>query len=288
MKGLGGAMRRPGIVDFIESFMDGKIGEQKKVLITQGRSPTTIHDTILWKAGKRAFDTVNSSYDGHITKEDIYNFFHKGKEDLIDLWNSYESEFQPLISKGILQIIPVGSQEPIQNFTPLSSSSVQLSECYELEPYIRTIDAVYESSNIRSGLDQWPFHRELVGSFFTLFYVEFFAAGAWMERVDEQDYALVTYWFERIDLFEQKKAAIKEQQAFLKKQKSKSMNNRRHAKGNEARKLVTDDWNRNRCSAAKAGVQYAQWLEEKGYKFEPDTITKWIRQYAKENGIKLR
>lgn len=288
MKDTERKMRTSWTIDPIESFMDGKIGEQQQVLVTAGKKPLTFRDEVCWKAGKRAFDTINSSYHHDVTKADLREFFYYGSGDLIDLWNSYKGVVEPLILKGVVQIIPFGSEEPIKEFTPLSPGSDGSAEFYTVEPYIRAIDAVFENSNIRSGVDQWPFNRELVGAFFTLCYVDFLAAGVAIGRIDENDYALVTYWFDRIDLYKHTKIAVEGHQNFLKKQKSKSMNDKRHAKRNEARRLVTEDWNQNRCSAAKAGIKYAPWLEKMGHRFEPGTITNWIRQYAEENGIKLQ
>ncbi|MCP4064584.1 MAG: hypothetical protein GY740_15215 [Gammaproteobacteria bacterium] len=284
-------MRTSWTIDPIESFMDGKIGEQQHVLITAGKKPLAIRDDVFWNAGKRAFDTINSSYNQDVTEADIKEFFYYGPGDLIDLWNSYKSVLEPLIKEGRLGVIPFGSDEPIKEFTPLSPNSDGSAEFYKVEPFIRAIDAVFENSNVRSGAEQWPFDRDLVGAFFTLCNVDLLAAGVAMGGIDEHDYALVNYWFEKIDLYRHKKAAIEEQQEFLKRKKSQSMNVERHAKSNSARELVIDNWSKGPSefpSAAKAGLFYTEWLEGMNHEYEPTTITNWIRKHAKDTGIKLK
>lgn len=283
-------MRESWIIDPIKSFMDGEEGEQKQVLITAGRNPTAIHDLVFWKAGKRAFDIINSSYDGDVTAADIKEFFYHGPADLINLWNRYKSVFEPLIHKGVIEIIPFGSEEPIQEFAPLSPNTDGFAEYYTVEPYIRAIDDVFDESNIRNSGEQWPFDRELVAAFFTICHIDFFAASVALERQRDNAYALVTHWFEKIDGYKHTKVAIERQQEFLKRKKSQAMNERRHAKRNEARQLVIDDWSLRRSeffSIERAGIYYADWLERKGFVYMPRTVRDWIRDYADDNGIRL-
>jgi hypothetical protein len=82
--------------------------------------------------------------------------------------------------------------------------------------------------------------------------------------------------------------------------RSEMMNAARHQSTNAARELVCKDWEkkfRDFPSAEKAGIHYAEWLEKKsiGYQskgkqvfYQPRAVTGWIRQYAKEKGIKFR
>ena len=85
------------------------------------------------------------------------------------------------------------------------------------------------------------------------------------------------------------------------KEKSKKLNSIRHARTHEAKSMVLDDWENNPdrfSSAARAGSYYVDWLEEKKFykdssraareTYQPLTITNWIREYAKNKGIKLR
>lgn len=278
-------------IDPIKSFMDGEKGEQEQALITAGRNPIPVHDAIFWRAGKRAFDTINLSYGGNIATQEIREFFNHGPTDLIELWNSYETVFEPLIHEGALQIIPFGSDEPIQEFTALNSNSDEFVEHYIVEPYIRAVDDIFEASNLLNDTEKWPYDRELIAAFFTLSNVDLTASSIMFDRAQENTYGLVTYWFTKIDDYKQKKRAIKAQQEFAKRKKSQLMNERKHAKGNEAKQMVEEDWRRRKsefASAAKAGLYYAEWLAERGYQYEPVTPTKWIREYAKANGIKLR
>jgi hypothetical protein len=73
---------------------------------------------------------------------------------------------------------------------------------------------------------------------------------------------------------------------------SEIMNEARHRKTNEAKAKVTEEWSRNPskwASAEKAGSDLANWLTEQGFReFQPRTVTGWIRDHAKEKGVKLR
>lgn len=76
-----------------------------------------------------------------------------------------------------------------------------------------------------------------------------------------------------------------------KSEKSKKLNEIRHEKNYAAKKMVIDEWKKEPSafpSAAKAGLHFADWLEAKGRKYEPSTVTTWIRDYAKEIGLRLR
>lgn len=82
--------------------------------------------------------------------------------------------------------------------------------------------------------------------------------------------------------------------------RSEIMNAARHQSTKDTKKLVCEDWEkayRDFASAEKAGNYYADWLEKKsiGYQskgkqvfYQPRAATGWIRQYAKEKGIKFR
>lgn len=72
---------------------------------------------------------------------------------------------------------------------------------------------------------------------------------------------------------------------------AQKLNIHRHAKRNEAMELVLCEWEKNPNdfpSAEKAGIHYADWLVDQGYKYEPRTVVGWIRKHAKKSGIRLR
>lgn len=72
---------------------------------------------------------------------------------------------------------------------------------------------------------------------------------------------------------------------------SKKLNQIRHSKNYAAKNMVIDEWKKKPSafpSAEKAGLHFADWLEAKGIKYEPRTVTTWIRDYAKQIGLRLR
>lgn len=72
---------------------------------------------------------------------------------------------------------------------------------------------------------------------------------------------------------------------------ARQLNEKKHAKRNQARALVCGEWDKNRSafpSAEKAGGHYADWLELQGFEYEPRTVTNWIRDHAKKIGIRIR
>lgn len=73
--------------------------------------------------------------------------------------------------------------------------------------------------------------------------------------------------------------------------RSKELNKLRHTKNHEARQIVTEAWEKKPSafiSAEKAGLYFADWLGHKGFRYEPRTVTNWIRAHAKSKGIRLR
>lgn len=74
--------------------------------------------------------------------------------------------------------------------------------------------------------------------------------------------------------------------------RARNLNSIKHRKTYAAKEQVLTVWAQKRSdfpSATKAGFYFQSWLREQGLKdHEPGTITKWIRDYAKEKGIKLR
>ncbi len=72
---------------------------------------------------------------------------------------------------------------------------------------------------------------------------------------------------------------------------SQQANIERHRKTNEVKALVLREWEKDRTrlpSAEKAGSFYADWLEEKGHRYEQRTVRDWIRVRAKELRLSWR
>jgi len=84
---------------------------------------------------------------------------------------------------------------------------------------------------------------------------------------------------------------MKKEAAEIRTSLARELNKKKHAKRNQARALVCGEWDKNRSdfpSAEKAGGHYADWLELHGFKYEPRTVTNWIRDHAKKIGIRIR
>lgn len=91
----------------------------------------------------------------------------------------------------------------------------------------------------------------------------------------------------RIEAVEQAKA----EEAMRWSQRAKELGHLRHQKTYQAKNIVLPLWEANKSSfnsAEKAGLHYADWLDKEGFKYEPRTVTSWIRAYAKEKNIRLR
>lgn len=77
-----------------------------------------------------------------------------------------------------------------------------------------------------------------------------------------------------------------------KRRRAAIMNEKRHAPAREARRLVIEDWLKDRsrfAGADPAGRFYVDWLKEQGFSIDsPRTISEWIRATAKEKRIRLR
>jgi hypothetical protein len=73
---------------------------------------------------------------------------------------------------------------------------------------------------------------------------------------------------------------------------SEKMNEARHRKTNEAKAKVTEEWGKDPsrwAGAERASSDLANWLSEQGFReFQPRTVAKWIRDYAKEKRVRLR
>lgn len=280
------------IVDPIKSFQDGSDGQKNAELILAERwKKGPINDPVLWEAGKRAFDVIESYIEGPVTQEALDVYLEGIPYELALLWNKYEDILTVAISEGWVQLIPLGSEEPIKEFSPISIDPDGFWDCYKIEPYFMGLDEVFERTNILQGTEVWPYPRELTAAFFTLCHLGTTISSTVFDQPNAEAYTWSSYWFDRLYTYDRTKAAVEIHQDCLQILKSQAMNVKRHAPRNEALKMVTDDWSRRKSefrSAEKAGVYYANWLDSKGFEYEPRTITTWIRKYAKDNGIKLR
>lgn len=71
----------------------------------------------------------------------------------------------------------------------------------------------------------------------------------------------------------------------------KALNDARHRKRNEAVEAVKKEWEKDPSkflSAEKAGLYFSDWLSNRGFEYEPRTVTGWIRAHAKEKGVRFR
>ena len=76
-------------------------------------------------------------------------------------------------------------------------------------------------------------------------------------------------------------------------EKHKKLNKIRHANNAAAKNLALTEWERDKSkylSAAQAGKNIAEWLENQNskYKYEARTVTEWIRARARETGVRFR
>jgi hypothetical protein len=74
---------------------------------------------------------------------------------------------------------------------------------------------------------------------------------------------------------------------------AEDLNVKRHRKTREAKAKAIEEWDRSRSrwpSAEKAGNAIAEWVVTQGIveSIEPRTVTKWIRVYAKQIGVRFR
>jgi hypothetical protein len=277
--------------DPIKSFREGEEGEQNKTLIMTGLNEKPISDSILWEVGKRAFDVLRSKVeDGEITTESIEELRERYPSELVELFNTMKDVFDQLITDGRL-ILSSEAGDPMTELPPITADPKGFWAHYTIEPNLVTLDDICEQQCLQMGIETYPYDRELLAAYFTLSHLDTTLIGVSLGDAGAHDYDGVTHWFNKIDAYNRTKRNIELRAAHEKRQKSKSMNSRRHAKRNEAMQLVTDDWSQRKNefpSAEKAGNYYADWLKSKGLEYEPRTVTTWIRKYAKDNAIRLR
>lgn len=283
-------------IDPIESFIDGGEGEKNHALVISipGRTPRIFHDPVLWKLGKRAFESLASKFDREITRTVIDAIFYDTVGALVKVWNVHEEILEPLIEGGHIPMINSESKAPLSDQTSIyvDQNDPWTALGHRIEPYIRFFDNTIEVLNLEQGLNDWPYDREFVAAYFTLCHIDNSAMRHAIDDAYKDDYELARYWFDKVDSYQRTREAIDRHATFSKWEKSDAGNIARHADGHEARKLVTEDWNREKTNfrSVERAVNdyYADWLQAKGFKYEPRTITDWIRKYAKTNGIKLR
>ncbi|QSP93801.1 hypothetical protein LPB19_11400 [Marinobacter salinisoli] len=283
------------VIDPIESFKDNGEGEKNHALIIPipGRAPQIIHNPVLWKFGKRAFDCLASKLDLEITRIVIDTVFYYFLGGLIKVWNGHEEMLEPLIEGGHIRVINSDSEESIpgQESIRVDQTDPWTAYGHRIEPLIRILDNIMETVNLEQDFDDWPYDREFLAAYFTLCHIDNIAVKYALDDAYVDDHELARYWFDKIDNYKRIRDAISRRERFAKWEKSETGNKVRHARRNEARSLVTEDWNDKKttfASTEKAGIHYADWLREKGFEYEPRTVTNWIRQYAKDNGIRLR
>jgi len=93
------------------------------------------------------------------------------------------------------------------------------------------------------------------------------------------------------DLRSEKEKKQKKEERQKRSLLAEKLNIARHQKRNEVKSLVISEWKMDKSkfpSAEKAGGNYSSWLKDRGFEYEPRTVTGWIRDYAKEIGVKFR
>ena len=93
----------------------------------------------------------------------------------------------------------------------------------------------------------------------------------------------------RVELAAELIAHERERQAI----RGERLSTARHKTTNAAKDLVCREWEKSKnafASAEKAGIHFADWLISEGKlkSIEPRTVTKWIRDHAKEIGVRFR
>lgn len=91
--------------------------------------------------------------------------------------------------------------------------------------------------------------------------------------------------------YSQKEVMQHEQARKQRSLRGQELNIARHQKTNEAKNQVIKEWEREPskfASVEKAGLHFSDLLAKQGKSYEPRTVSKWIRDYAKTLGVRLR
>jgi len=281
------------IIDPIKSFCPGESGTVDNLLIPTGPNGKPFEDTVLWKAGKRAFDIIHKLCgDEAETKNGLEQIILTNAEELRKFYNGMIEELNSYITEGWLQITDEGTGKLFTELEPLTSASNKYGAIYKIESAVWNLDTIIEALALKGGADNIPYEREFVAAIFTLVHVDDSALSHIHSDCHQPDaHSWATQWFEKLDNFDRTIQAMQARQDLIHREKSQVMNQSRHARRNEAVKLVTSDWSEHKSefrSAEKAGYFYADWLKKQGFEYEPRTVTGWIREYAKKNNIILR
>jgi len=281
------------ILNPIESFFQNDRQDQDNLLVPEGLNEKPFEDDTLREVGQRAFDVIHDRCgESAETKDGLKEIIFSNTEELIKLYNGLVKLWNPLIAEGRLQLLDRDTGQLLKELTPLVVDIKKFGSLYEVETSIWFMNDIVETLALRSGDFEIPYDREFVAAIFTLIHVNDSTLGHLYSDCQEPDaHSWAVRWFEKLEGYERTVKAIQASQKRNSKAKSETMNLARHARRNEAFGLVTKDWNGRRTdfrSAEKAGQYYADWLSERGFEFEPRTITSWIRKFAKENNIILR
>jgi hypothetical protein len=93
------------------------------------------------------------------------------------------------------------------------------------------------------------------------------------------------------DVYLQEKSKQEEEERNRRKERSEQLNQQRHKKRNKAKAMVIAEWLKQPDkfpSGEQAGLYFADWLQKQGTEFQPRSVTSWIREAAKERGIRFR
>ncbi len=281
-------------IDPIKSFLDGEEGEKNKTLIMMEPNEKPIKDPVLWNTGKKAFDILLENSEGETTQVDLDEFVTTAPGLLIKGWNQWVGFVDDVYRPGGTQLSNKKTGRIIIQFYRITTEPDSFEVPFKIEPRFSILDDFYEMLSLSGDKDMFPFNRKLLAAYFTILHVDIAANHISAGCISSPStlYSWVTLWVDKLDRYNRTKQVIKSRQAYLKSEKSRKMNAQRHSPRNEAMQLVTDDWSQRKSdfrSAERAGNYYAGWLVDKGFvEYQPRTITTWIRNYAKDNGIKLR
>lgn len=279
------------IIDPVKSFAPDQEGYRDRLIIMDSPDDSPLKDDTLWESGKQAFDVLQEALDGEFTKDQLNQFIEKTPKHLIEIWNQCIDLFQPFVEDGSLQVTDDENGETISSLPPLNTNPDSFWAGFKIEPSIYCLDDLFEQLFLRTGEEAYPYDRRRVAAYFTLIHLDTTALDIKLGDSEPDAYMWVTRWFEKLELYSKTKEAMSARSAYLRREKSLTMNTSRHAKRNKAVELVISDWSERKTefrSAEKAGRFYADWLAERGFEYEPRTITGWIRKFAKENNIVLR
>lgn len=164
----------------------------------------------------------------------------------------------------------------------LSNKHCSVRVFYQLPDDSKTID-----------IQKYPIHFSVsIGGEFALKAMDAVCHAEHLCEIEKRNQAYLVELAQKQSDFQIELARQQEEDRQRKSERAMHLNKLRHKKRDEAKARVLDEWLKDKNkfnSAEKAGLYFADWLPNQGYeKFEPRTVTKWIRDEAKQKGICFR